>query len=134
MSDINRVVLSGRVGQDAETMDAGGSTLCKFSLAVSRYTGPDTPEETTWVDINLWGNRANVGAFIKKGMLLLVEGRLQIRKVEKDGQTRYYTSVNADNVKLPDRGDKGEGGASSSGARSRSRKSSPPSDSDFDGF
>jgi single stranded DNA-binding protein len=99
MSDINRVVLSGRVGQDPEKKTAGSTELATLSIAVASWGGQDKGEQTTWVNLNLWGNRAKVAQYIRKGMKITVEGRLQIRKHEG----KYYTAVNVDNLILPDR-------------------------------
>jgi len=106
MSDINRVVLSGRVGQDPEKKMAGETELATFSIAVAGWGGKDKGETTTWVTLNLWGTRAKVAQYIRKGMKLFVEGRLQIRKHED----KYYTSVNVDNVILPDRSTQDDSG------------------------
>jgi single-strand DNA-binding protein len=104
MSDINMVVLTGHVGQDAEQKKAGDSDLATFSLAVSEWAGEGKPERTTWVTCQLWGKRANVAQYIRKGDRLTVRGRLSIRKVETEEGNKYYTSVNVDDLILPPKG------------------------------
>lgn len=124
MSDINRVVLSGRVGKDAEMKTVGESQLAKFSIAVSGWGGTKVGETTTWVNCDLWGTRAKVGQYIQKGMKVTVEGKLVIRQ---SGE-KYYTSVNVDEIVLPDRSDN-ESKADAPG--SRVRRNDEPDDMPF---
>jgi len=111
MSDVRRVVVTGRVGQDAEIRQVGDSQLGKFSLAVNQYRGRDREPETAWWDIEVWGGRSKVCDYIRKGMKLTVEGELDVHsKTNEDGERRTYYSIKATNIVLPDKGN-------SSGAR-----------------
>jgi single stranded DNA-binding protein len=101
MADINKIMVTGRTGSDAEMKTVGETLLCKFSLAVAGWK-KGSGETTTWIDVDVWGNRAKVGEYIRKGMKLAVTGRLVINKKD-DG--KVFVSINADDVILPDRGD-----------------------------
>ena len=103
MSDINRVILTGRTGGDAEMKTVGETLLAKFSLAVAGWK-KGSGETTMWVNVDVWGNRAKVGEYIKKGMKLTVSGQLRINKKD-DG--KVFVSINADDVILPDRSSQG---------------------------
>ena len=121
MSDINRIVVTGRVGKDPEIKSPGDTKLAVFSLAVNEWRGEDKGEEAQWVNVNLWGKRANVADYIEKGMKLTVEGKLRVTSFERDDKDGYVTFVNidAENVVLPDRGDSDGGGGGRKSRRSR---------------
>ena len=126
MSDVNRLVLTGRVGKDPEFKTPGDTELATFSLAVNQWMGEKKGEEAMWININLWGKRAKVAEYIEKGMKLTIEGRLRITSFERDDKDGYVTFVNvdADQVILPDRGDReeGNGGGSSKGKAQKSSR------------
>lgn len=113
----NRVILVGNLTRDPEIRYVqSGSAVTKFALAVNRRTkGAD---ETTYVDIVAWdsGNyklAETCNTYLKKGMSVLVEGRLVIRSFEdKDGNKRKATEVVIDNMQMLD--SKGGGGAARS--------------------
>ena len=95
---LNKVLLIGNLGQDAETRHtASGTAVTSFRLATTRRfkdqsTG-DWQERTEWHNVVLWrGER--VAPYLRKGKRVFVEGRLQTRSWEgRDGQTRYQTEV-----------------------------------------
>ena len=95
--NINKVILTGRLGKDPEvkTLESG-KKVANFSLATRR-----NKEETDWNNIVVWGKGAEViEKYVRKGDLLGVEGSLQTRTYEKDGQTRYVTEVVCYNIQL----------------------------------
>ncbi|HLH17500.1 MAG TPA: single-stranded DNA-binding protein [Bryobacteraceae bacterium] len=114
---VNKVILLGHLGKDAETRyTPGGTAVSNFTLATNRrwkdqQTG-EWKEETEWHRCVLWRseNRAN---YLTKGTPVYIEGRLQTRSWDdKDGQKRYITEVVADDlILLGGRG--GDGGAPS---------------------
>ena len=112
----NRIILVGNLTRDPEIRYVqSGSAVTKFAIAVNRRTkGGD---ETTFVDIVAWdsGNyklAETCNTYLKKGMSVLVEGRLVIRSYEdKDGNKRKATEVVIDNMQMLD--SKGGGGAGS---------------------
>src|SRR5664279_4683611 len=109
----NRIILVGNLTRDPEIRYVqSGSAVTKFAIAVNRRTkGGD---ETTFVDIVAWdsGNyklAETCNTYLKKGMSVLVEGRLVIRSYEdKDGNKRKATEVVIDNMQMLD--SKGGGG------------------------
>lgn len=97
MGSLNKVFLIGRLGKDPELRDAGASTVCNFTLATDeRVKGADGQYESRpeWHRCTAWNKTADlVAKHLKKGSLVHVEGKLQTRKYEKDGQTHYATEV-----------------------------------------
>ncbi len=113
----NRIILVGNLTRDPEIRYVqSGSAVANFTLAVNRR-GKGT-EETTFVDIVAWNNgnyklAETCNTYLKKGMSVLVEGRLAIRSYEdKDGNKRKATEVVIDNMQMLDsKGGGGGGGA-----------------------
>lgn len=98
---VNKVILVGRLGRDAETkFTPGGAAVTKFSVATSfNRKDPQSgewKEETNWTNITLW-NGENLANYLLKGTQVYVEGRLQNRSYEdKDGKKMYATDVVVD--------------------------------------
>lgn len=99
MSSINKVILIGNVGQEVVVKEVGGAKVANFSIACGeKYKDKDgnVVEKTEWVNIVAWQKLAEViEKYVKKGDQIYIEGRLQTRKYEKDGQTHYATDVRA---------------------------------------
>ena len=115
-SGINKVILVGNLGQDPEVKyTAGGAAVTTLSLATSeswkdKDTGTDQ-EKTEWHRVVLWRRLAEIaGEYLKKGSKVYIEGQLQTRKWEQDGQTRYTTEVVGRDMQFLD----SRGGSSSS--------------------
>ena len=112
---VNKVILVGRLGKDAETkFTPGGSPVTKFSVATSRRwkdkQSGEWKEDTNWSNVTLW-QAENLAPYLTKGKQVYVEGRLSTRSYEdKDGKKVYATDVVADDVILL--GGRGEGGGS----------------------
>ncbi len=110
---VNKVILVGHLGRDAETkFTPGGVSVTKFSVATNRrwkdQQSGEWKEETDWTNVVLW-RAENLATYLTKGTQLYVEGRLQTRNYEdKDGKKVYTTEVVADEVILL--GGKGGGG------------------------
>jgi single-strand DNA-binding protein len=103
--DLNKVLIAGRLTRDPELKyTAGGRPLCKAGIANTRYYRTqegERREETTFVDLTIWGKMAEfVGERLKKGRPVLVEGSLRTSEWEdrETGQKRRRTEVNADRV------------------------------------
>ena len=107
MTSLNKVILIGNVGSDPDVryLDRG-DVIASFNLATTErgYTmqnGTVVPDKTDWHSIVLWRNLATwAERSIRKGMKLYVEGKLQTRTWEKDGQRRQKTEIIADNVQI----------------------------------
>jgi single-strand DNA-binding protein len=129
---VNKVILLGNLGKDAETrFTPAGVSVTSFSVATSRRwkdkeTG-EWKEETDWHRVVLW-RAENRAPYLLKGTQVYVEGRLQTRDYDKDGQKHYMTEVVADDViLLSSRGRGGEGGGEESEQRPSGMVSSPRS-------
>src|SRR5947208_2806614 len=102
---INKVILLGHLGKDAETkFTPAGVAKTNFTLATSRRwqdkQSGEWKEETTWHNIVLWRSE-NVANYLLKGKQVYVEGRIDNRSWEDpQGQKRYITEVVADDVIL----------------------------------
>ncbi|MCU1259510.1 MAG: single-strand binding protein [Bryobacterales bacterium] len=123
---VNKVILVGHLGRDAETkFTPGGTGVTKFSVATSRrWKDKDSgewKEETDWSNITFWRGE-NVAPYLLKGTQVYVEGRLHTRSYEdKDGKKVYATDVVAEDViLLGGRGAQG-GAGSSAGEFSQER-------------
>lgn len=101
---INKVVLIGNLGKDPETKEfEGGKTVTNFSLATSenyKDKSGEWQERTEWHDITAWGGASMSAQRLSKGDTVFVEGKLQTRSWEQDGQKRYKTEVNANYIRV----------------------------------
>jgi single-strand DNA-binding protein len=118
----NQVILMGNLTRDPELRQTpNGQNVCSFSLALNRaYKGADGQwqEATDYVDIVAWGPLGErVAQYLNKGSQCLVNGRLQSRSWEQDGQKRSKVEVVAQDVTfLGGRGGQGDGGYSGGGS------------------
>ena len=102
---VNKVILVGNLGRDPELKHLpSGQAICQFSIATSEsYTdrAGQKQEKTEWHRIVVWEKLAEVCArFLGKGSKVYVEGKLQTREYEKDGQKHYQTEIVAREVKF----------------------------------
>lgn len=102
---VNKVILVGNLGRDPELKHLpSGQGICQFSIATSEsYTdkGGQKQEKTEWHRIVVWEKLAEVCArYLGKGSKVYVEGKLQTREYEKDGQKHYQTEIVAREVKF----------------------------------
>ena len=107
MANVNKVILIGNVTRDPEIKyTPKGSAVTDLGLAVNRYytlDGGEKKEETTFVDVTLWGRQAEIaGEYLKKGSPVYIEGRLQMDTWEdkQTGQKRSRLRVVAENLQL----------------------------------
>lgn len=109
---MNRICLIGRLVADPELRySQNGTAIANFRIAVDRpFSGRSGEKETDFIDIVAWRKLAEVVANnLAKGRLVGVDGRLQIREYESQGQRRKIAEVVADTVQFLDRpsGDRG---------------------------
>lgn len=100
---VNRVILVGNLGADPELRTVGGDrAVCNLSVATNEtFKGKDgaRQERTEWHRVSVWGVTAeNCAKFLSKGSKVYVEGRLQTRSYDKDGEKRYSTDIVAERV------------------------------------
>lgn len=100
-------MLIGNLGRDPEIrVTQGGGKVANFSVATSeswKDKNGERQEKTEWHRIVVWGKGADVvEKYIHKGSKVLIEGRIQTRKWEKDGQEHYSTEIMADKLTMLD--------------------------------
>jgi single-strand DNA-binding protein len=136
MPNLNKVMLMGNVTRDPEIKyTPKGTAVTELGIAVNRqYTADngEKREDTTFVDVTLWGRQAEVAAeYLKKGRPVFIEGRLQLDTWEdkQSGQKRSKIKVIGEQMQLlGSRQDSGGGGGGepSSGGGSRPSRPAPP--------
>ena len=111
---LNKAMVYGNLTRDPELKALpSGMSVCTLSIATNRvYNDRDgkRQESTDYHNVVVFGKQAeNTSKYLTKGNSVFVEGRLQTRSWEKDGQKQYRTEIVADRVQF---GPKGGGGAS----------------------
>ena len=131
MANLNKVMLIGNVTRDPEIKyTPQGRAVTDLGIAVNRvYTpeGGEKREETTFVDVTLWGRQAEIaGEYCKKGRSIYVEGRLQLDSWEDktSGQKRSKLRVVGEAFQLLGPRPGGGSGGSSGGDEEYSER--PP--------
>jgi len=113
---VNKVILIGNVGKDPEIRHLdSGVAVANFTLATSESYNAKNGERVTnteWHNIVMWRGLADVvEKYVKKGSKLFIEGKITSRQYEKDGQTKYFTEIVANNmVMLDSKGSTGNSG------------------------
>jgi len=114
MASFNRVILAGNITRDIELRQVGGGTsVCDIGMAVNdrKKNGDEWIEETTFVDVTLWGRTAEVASqYLQKGSPVLIEGKLKMDSWEdKDsGAKRTKLKVVGERMQLLGKGGGGE--------------------------
>jgi single-strand DNA-binding protein len=126
---VNQVILMGNLTRDPELRQTPtGQSVCSFSLALNRAykdQSGEWQEATDYIDVVCWGPLAErVSQYMAKGRRCLVQGRLQSRSWETDGQKRSKVEVLANDVTFLDGRGEGEGGAPGGAPRASSTPSS----------
>jgi len=141
MRGVNKAIIIGSVGQDPEIRySAAGKAICNISVATNEeWKDKDGKKQskTEWHRIVAFDRLAEIiGEYLRQGSSVYIEGKLQTRKWEKDGQTHYSTEIVAAELQMLG----GKPGESAQQAQSRPAaqpKSAPPaqqSSPEFDGF
>ncbi len=123
MGSVNKVILVGNLGRDAELRyTPGGAAVATLNMATTEVWNDKAgqkQEKTEWHRVILWGKPAeSLNEYLTKGKQIYVEGRLQTRQWDdKDGNKRYTTEIRGDRVVLLGGGGRtGSGGGMSRGA------------------
>ena len=102
---VNKTVLIGRLTRDPELrVTSSGITVARFSIAIDRVKRKDQESVTDFINIVVWRRLAEIaGQYLKKGKLVAIEGELRLDNYEKNGETRQWVEVVADNFQMLDR-------------------------------
>jgi single-strand DNA-binding protein len=125
MGSVNKAILVGNLGRDAEMrFTAGGTPVATVSLATTeRFNDREgqRKEETEWHRVVIWGKTAeSIHEYLTKGKQIYVEGRIQTREwTDKDGKQARTTEIRADRIVLLGGG--GGGGTGGGNRASRDR-------------
>jgi len=139
MGSVNKVILVGNLGRDAELRyTPGGAAVATLNMATTEVWNDKAgqrQEKTEWHRVVLWGKTAeSLNEYLTKGKQIYVEGRLQTRQWDdKDGNKRYTTEIRGDRIVLLGGGG-GRGASSGGGERAeRGGGSSSGGGGDFGG-
>jgi single-strand DNA-binding protein len=110
-----KLVVSGRVGADAQLKTVGDTTVCSFSIAhTEKVYGENPSEKTIWIGCNIWGEKSiKLAAYILKGTYVVVEGSGSVNAFMKDSQPQamlncrvstleFGGKANSENTKITD--------------------------------
>src|SRR5437762_3177861 len=103
MGSVNKVIIIGNLGADPELKATpSGTSVCNMRIATTetwKDKGGQKQEKTEWHRVTVWGVMGeNCAKYLAKGRSVYVEGRLETRSYEKDGQKHYATDIVATNV------------------------------------
>lgn len=92
---MNKVILMGRLVRDPEIITAGETTIARYTLAVNRRFKKDGQQEADFINcVAIGKNGEFVEKFFKKGQMVSIAGRLQVRSWDdKEGTRRWSTAV-----------------------------------------
>lgn len=105
MASYNRVILLGNLTRDIELKyTQSGLAVTEVGIAVSdrrKNQAGEWIEETTFVDVTLWGRTAEVASeYLGKGSPIFIEGRLKLDTWETDGQKRSKLRVVGERMQM----------------------------------
>ena len=114
---MNSIIIHGRITKTPELKTVGsGTEVCKFTVAVNRPVGKDKEKIADFFDVDAWGQ---TGVFVEKyfkaGDGVIVQGEMQSRKYDKDGEKRTAWSVHANRVEFAEKKGDSSGTGNNSG-------------------
>jgi single-strand DNA-binding protein len=131
MGSVNKVILVGNLGRDAEVRyTPGGAAVARFSIATTEVWNDKSgqrQERTEWHNVDLWGKQAeSLTEYLVKGKQVYVEGRIQTDEyTDKEGIKRKATKIRCERVVLLGSAGRG-GGSSERGDRSGGERTGTP--------
>lgn len=114
--NLNKVFILGNLTRDPELRQTpAGQAVCSFSIATNRFftdSMGQKQKQAEFHNIVAWGRQAEIiNQYLKKGSILLVEGRLQTRSwQDQQGVKHWRTEIIADQIQLGPRPSGGTGG------------------------
>lgn len=99
---MNKIIVAGRLTKDGETRTTeSGKAVYSGSVAVNRkFKNKDGEYEADFFNFVYWNINDNFSKYLKKGKQVIIEGSLQNRTYEKDGQKKYVTEIIAERIEL----------------------------------
>ena len=125
MGSVNKVILVGNLGRDAELRyTPGGAAVATLNMATTETWNDKSgqrQEKTEWHRVVFWGKVAeSLTEYLTKGKQVYVEGRLETRQWnDKDGNKRYTTEIKGDKIVLLGSAGGGGGRGGSGGGMAR---------------
>jgi single-strand DNA-binding protein len=97
---MNKAILIGNVGKEPEIRKTqSGISVANFSLATSKKIKGE--DKTEWHRIVAWDKLAEIiEKYVHKGDKLMIEGEIETRDYENDGQKVYTTEIRAWNMEM----------------------------------
>jgi len=110
---VNKAIIIGRLSKDVEVRyTPAGNAVANFSVATNekyKNKAGEQVESVEFHNIMAWNRLGEIcGEYLVKGQLVYIEGKLQTRKWDKDGVTRYSTEIVAREMKMLSRSEKTE--------------------------
>lgn len=98
----NKVFLIGNLTRDPELRyTPSGIPVARFTIAVNRPSAKSEKNEVDFINVVAWRRLAEIcGEYLKKGRPVSIEGRLQIRTYEKDGEKKTFAEVVAEGMQM----------------------------------
>ena len=105
MASVNKAIILGNLGKAPEVRYMpSGDAVCNFSVATTdtwKDKDGNKKEQTEWHRCSAFGKLADIcGEYLKKGSQVYIEGRIQTRKYQKDGQDHYATEIKVDVMRM----------------------------------
>ena len=103
MSSLNKCMIIGFVGKDLQLKyTQNQKAFCTFPVATTeawKDKNGQKQEQTEWHNVNVWGAQAeNCSRYLKRGSKVYVEGKIKTDHYEKNGEKRYATKIQAQQV------------------------------------
>lgn len=99
MTDLNKITIIGRIGQEPEfkAFDSG-AMLTKFTIANKQYDSKKKEDVTHWFNVDTF---SKLGEYLKKGYLVAIEGRLKADSwKDEDGNNKKRVYIFAENLQI----------------------------------
>jgi|SRR5579884_403743 len=131
--NINRVIITGNLTKDPDLRSTSGQSVCRLRVACNGRRKNSTTQQwedaPNYFDVTVWGQQGeNCSKYLKKGRGVAIDGRLQWREWEQDGQKRQAVDIVAETVQfLGGRDDASNGGGNGNGYSSGAQ----PTESDI---
>lgn len=127
---MNKVILMGRLARDPEVRYSQGSeplAIARYTLAVNRRMKKNGEQEADFINCVAFGKSGEFAEkYFRKGQLVAVTGRLQVRSWDKDGERRYATEVIIEEQHFAEsKKDSGEGKAAAEQSRPAAASNKP---------